>query len=232
MRHINRAGFLEALESTRRNFQKNYFAMYSSHLGGIVTDPVLMQMPVDDHVVHRGDGIFETFKCLDGHIYNMKAHLERLAGAARSLAYLVPCSLEETARIVIETIRAGEHRDCLVRILVSRGSGGFGVNPYECPQAQLYVTATALPPSFMKTHPGGAKVVTSVIPIKPPFFAGIKACNYLPNVLMKKEAIDAGADFAVGFDEQGCLAEGATENFGIVSQDLSLIHISEPTRPY
>lgn len=223
MRYIDKAGYLEAIESTRRGFQKNYFAMYSSHLGGIVTDPVLMQMPVDDHVVHRGDGIFETFKCLDGRIYNIKAHLARLAGAVKSLAYLVPFSPEETASIVIETIRAGGQRDCLVRILISRGPGGFGVNPYECPQAQLYVTATALPPSFMKAHPGGAKVVTSAIPIKPAFFAGLKACNYLPNVLMKKEAVDACVDFAVGFDAQDCLAEGATENFGIVSQDERLL---------
>lgn len=223
MRYIEKTDFPEILESTRRDFQKNYFAMYSSHLGGIVTDPVLMLMPVDDHVVHRGDGIFETFKCLDGRIYNMKAHLDRLVGAVRNLAYQTPCSLEETALIVVDTVRAGGRRNCLVRILVSRGPGGFGVNPYECPRAHLYVTATALPPSFMKAHPGGARVVTSAVPIKPAFFAGIKACNYLPNVLMKKEAVDAGVDFAAGFDEQGCLAEGATENFGIVTKDRRLL---------
>lgn len=223
MRHIGKTDFIEALESTRRDFQKNYFAMYSSQLGGIVTDPVLMQMPVDDHVVHRGDGIFETFKCVDGRIYNMGAHLDRLAGSVRNLAYNLTLPQAEIGRIVVDTIRAGGHRDCLVRILVSRGPGGFGVNPYECPHAQLYVIATALPPPFMKAHPGGARVVTSAVPIKPAFFAGIKACNYLPNVLMKKEAVDAGVDFAVGFDEAGCLAEGATENFGIVTRDARLL---------
>jgi len=223
MRHIDKADYIEILESTRRDYHKNYFAMYSSLLGGIVTDPVLMMLPVDDHVVHRGDGIFETFKCLNGSIYNMQAHLDRLAGSTVSLAYRLPCHSEEISRIVIETVRAGGRRDCLIRILVSRGPGGFGVNPYECPQAQLYVTAATLPPSFMKTHPDGAKVVTSAIPIKPAFFAGIKACNYLPNVLMKKEAVDAGVDFALGFDERGCLAEGATENFGIVTRDKRLL---------
>ena len=125
MRHIEKDGFLEALESTRRAFQKNYFAMYSSLLGGVVTDPVLMVMPVDDHVVHRGDGVFETFKCVDGRIYNMKAHLDRLATAIRSLHYLAPCSMEETARIVVDTVRAGGRRNCLVRILISRGPGGL-----------------------------------------------------------------------------------------------------------
>ena len=38
----------------------NYFCFYSSQLGGIVTDPALMVLPFDDHMVHRGHGIFDT----------------------------------------------------------------------------------------------------------------------------------------------------------------------------
>ena len=30
-----------------------YFAFYSSQLGGIVTDPSLMVLPFDDHMVHQ-----------------------------------------------------------------------------------------------------------------------------------------------------------------------------------
>ena len=223
MRHIKKTDFLETLESTRRDFQKGYYAMYSSILGGIVTDPVLMLIPVDDHLVHRGDGVFETLKCMDGRIYNMKAHFERLSTAIRRLDYRVKFSIDEMAGFVAETIRAGTHRDCLVRVLLSRGPGGLGVNPYECPQAHVHVIASSLPPSFMKSHPGGARVATSSIPAKHSFFAVIKACNYLPNVLMKKEAVDMGVDFTVGFDEHGNLAEGATENFGIVTSDKRLL---------
>ena len=32
----------------------NFYAMYSSVLGGIVTDPAVMVLPLDDHMVHRG----------------------------------------------------------------------------------------------------------------------------------------------------------------------------------
>ncbi len=31
-----------------------FLAFYSSVLGGIVTDPSLMQIPMDEHMVHRG----------------------------------------------------------------------------------------------------------------------------------------------------------------------------------
>jgi len=50
----------------RRPFHRNYYAMYSTVYGGVTTDPVLMTIPLDDHMVHRGDGVFEVFKCVNG----------------------------------------------------------------------------------------------------------------------------------------------------------------------
>lgn len=193
----------------------NYFAMYSGPLGGIVTDPADMTVPADDHLVHRGDGVFETLKCVDGALYGFDLHLARLRQSAERIG-LAPADDAGLAAIVVQTLRAGGRRDALVRVIRSRGPGGFGVSPYECPDAQLYVVIYRLPPSFMQAHPGGARAITCDIPAKAGFFATIKTCNYLPNALMKKAAVDAGADFPVGLDEQGCLAEGATENLGLV----------------
>lgn len=39
-----------ALPATSRGFR----SFYSSLAGGIVTDPALMILPIDDHMVHRG----------------------------------------------------------------------------------------------------------------------------------------------------------------------------------
>jgi len=223
MKHIDKSSFVEALEAARREFQKNYYAMYSSVYGGIVTDPSLMMVPIDDHMVHRGDGVFETFKCVSGNIYNMAAHLERLEHSASGLYYRLPWSLEQISSIVVETVKAGGRKDCLIRLFVSRGPGSFDVNPYDCPEPQLYVVATVLKKPFMDLHPEGAVVRTSHIPVKEPFFAAIKNCNYLPNVLMKKEAVDLKADFVTAFDSRGFLAEGATENLGVVTKKKELL---------
>ncbi len=213
IRQLTRSQFLDALPAPN----PEYFAMYSSAWDGIVTDPSLMVVPADDHLVHRGDGVFETIKCVDGQIYCLTAHLDRLAFSAKSVGMTPHWSNAELADIIIQTIRAGGKRDCLIRILLSRGPGSLGVNPYDCPKPGLYVLVHQLKPSFMEAHPEGARVITSKVPVKPGFFANIKSCNYLPNVLMKKEAADAGADFSLSFDEKGFLAEGATENAGIVS---------------
>ena len=63
----------------------SYASFYSSQLGGIVTDPALMVLPFDDHMVHRGHGIFDTAGLINGRIYDLEAHLDRfLLSAERS----------------------------------------------------------------------------------------------------------------------------------------------------
>lgn len=211
------------------DYRKTYYAMYSSVFGGIVTHPNLMLVPVDDHLVHRGDGVFETCKCVQGGIYNLPAHLERLQHSAQGIELSMPWSSDDLRQIIVETVRAGGHRDCLLRLLVSRGPGSLGVNPYDCPEPALYVIASEYKRPFMEQHPGGARVKSSRYPVKPGGFARIKSANYLVNVLMKKEAVDAGVDFVVAFDEDGYLAEGATENAGIVTRER-VLQVPRPDR--
>ncbi len=203
-------------------FQQNYFAMYSSLFGGIITDPRLMLVPADDHLVHRGDGVFDTAKCVAGNLYNLEAHLDRLEQSGARIKLTPPLDRSALRAAVRATVRAGGRRDCLLRLLLGRGPGSLGINPRDCPRASLYIQAYAGHPSFMAAHPGGARIITSRVPVKPGFFATIKTVNYLPNALMKLEAAEAGVDFSVAFDDAGQLAEGATENFGVVTADRRL----------
>lgn len=46
--------------------KQQYKAMYSSCFGGITTDPAAMVIPMDDHMVHRGHGVFDTAAIVDG----------------------------------------------------------------------------------------------------------------------------------------------------------------------
>lgn len=215
------------LATARGPHHENYYAMFASGWNGIVTEPLLMSVPVDDHLVHRGDGVFETLKCVSGRIYLCREHIVRLFASAEKIGLTPAWSHEEIVEITRQTVRAGGRRDCLVRILLSRGPGSFGVNPYDCPRPGLYVIAHKLAPPFMDAHPGGAKCRTSAIPVKPGLFATSKTCNYLPNALMKKEAVDAGVDFTISLDERGRIAEGATENLGLLTQRHELL---VPTR--
>ena len=204
-------------------YQKAYYAMYSSWWDGITTEPNLMVIPVDDHMVHRGDGLFETFKCNDGAAYNLDAHWARLERGAEAIRLPLPWSRAERNQLLAAVLRAGGHRDALIRVFVSRGPGGHSANPFESPEPLLFILAVRLGRPFMELHPGGARVGVSEIPVKPGVFARVKSVNYLPNALMRREAVERGLDFVVSLDPDGCVAELPTENLGIVTPDGRLV---------
>jgi branched-chain amino acid aminotransferase len=83
----------------------------------------------------------------------------------------------------------------------------------------MYVTAIRFRPISEEYRKAGVDLITSSIPMKTPFFAKIKSCNYLPNVLIKMEAIEAGCQYAVALDENGFLAEGSIENIGVLNAE-------------
>ncbi len=210
---------LSVLEQKFLPYMEDYLAMYSSWYGAIVTDPRAMLIPLDDHMVHRGDGVFEAFKCVDGNIYQLEAHLERLNRSMEKVSLSLPCSRQELVEIICETIRAGGEKTCIGRLYISRGPGDFSPKPYKSIGSQLYVVVTKHREAEERKRVEGCSLIVSRVPIKNSFYATIKSCNYLPNVLMKMEAHERGADYAIGVDEEGRLTEGATENFGIITEE-------------
>ncbi len=104
-------------------------ALYSTAWGGIVTDPRLMQIPLDDHMVHRGDAVFEAFRCIAGAFYNLDAHLNRLQESAAEIRLRPPLPRARLLAALRAAVRAGGRRNCVVRVFFSRGPGSFSVNP-------------------------------------------------------------------------------------------------------
>src|SRR6185369_570845 len=87
---LDAAAVLAALRDLRDRQPVKFAAFYSSQLGGIVTDPALMVLPFDDHMVHRGHGIFDTAALVGGKIYDLEAHLDRFFGSAERSRLKVP----------------------------------------------------------------------------------------------------------------------------------------------
>lgn len=199
---------------------RNYAAMYSSWLGGITKDPNLMFVPIDDHGFHRGDAVFEAMKCWNGKIYTLDRHLDRMKVSGSRIGLEIPTNLRE---IAIETTRHSGLENCILRLYVSRGPGGFTTNPYESVGSQTYLVITPFSPPAEAKYQSGVTAKISQYRVKEGFFATVKSCNYLPNVLMKKEALDQKVDFTVSLDEEGFIAEGSTENFAILNDDNELL---------
>ncbi len=202
----------------------NFYAMYSSVLGGIVTDPALMVLPLDDHMVHRGHAVFDTAALIRGMLYQLEPHLDRLLRSAEAARIKPPAQREQLRQIILDTAAASGRRDASVRYWLSAGPGGFALGPGECAGSSFYVMVFKQEAYPERYYRNGMKLVTSSIPIKPPLFARTKSTNYLPNVLVVLEANDREADNGIFVDAQGMVAESSNMNVAFVTQDRVFRH--------
>jgi 4-amino-4-deoxychorismate lyase len=215
---------LAALRTMRERQPVKFSAFYSSQLGGVVTDPALMVLPFDDHMVHRGHGIFDTAALVEGRIYDLEAHLDRFLASAERSKLKLAGSRAEMRDIIIRTAAVSGVRDGAIRYWLSSGPGNLDLTP----------AAGAVPGFFVMIFGGlayparwyseGLKVMTTTYPIKPPLYAITKATNYLPNVLMQMEAKEAGMDNGVFIDEEGFVGESSNMNVAFVMADNVLRH--------
>ena len=92
-----------------------HFAFYSSQLERIVTDPSLMVLPFDDHMVHRGHGIFDTAGLVNGKLYDLDAHLDRFQLSADRSKLRLPASRADLREIILKTAAVSGKRDGSIR---------------------------------------------------------------------------------------------------------------------
>ncbi|EEF45901.1 D-alanine aminotransferase, putative [Ricinus communis] len=216
---------LKAMERLRTNREKHkgkqqFLAMYSSIFGGITTDPAAMVIPLDDHMVHRGHGVFDTAAIMDGHLYELDQHLNRILSSASMAKINLPFNRESIRKILIQTVTASKCQKGSLRYWLSAGPGDFQLSPSGCQQPALYAIVIQ---DHSQLDSKGVKVVTSSVPIKPPKFATMKSVNYLPNVLSKMEAEENGAFAAIWLDNDGFIAEGPNMNVAFVTKEKDLI---------
>src|SRR5687767_9363659 len=186
LRLLSANDVIDRLRALRAQQPVKYTAFYSSQLGGIVTDPALMVLPFDDHMVHRGHGIFDTAAIVNGKIYDLEAHLDRfLLSAERSKLRISP-SRAEMRDIIIKTTAVSGKRDGSIRYWLSSGPGSLELSPAAGAEPGFFVMVFGGLTYPARWYSDGLKVMTTTYPIKPALYAITKATNYLPNVLMQK----------------------------------------------
>jgi 4-amino-4-deoxychorismate lyase len=215
---------VEHLRALRARQPVRYWAFYSSQLGGIVTDPALMVLPFDDHIVHRGHGVFDTAAIVDGKIYDLEAHLDRFVRSAGLSRLPLPCPREEMREVIARTAAASGQRDGSIRYWISAGPGSLGLPPAAGAEPGFFVMIFAGLAYPDRWNTDGLRVMTTTYPIKPPLYAVTKSTNYLPNILMQLEAQEAGLDNGVFVDDAGHVGESSNMNVAFVGEDGVLRH--------
>lgn len=200
--------------------KKPYPAMYSSIYGGIILDPAMMVIPIDDHMVHRGHGVFDTSIIIDGHLYELDVHLDRFLRSAANARISSPFPQSTLRSILVQMTAASQCKKGTLRFWLSAGPGNFLLSSAGCPTSAFY--AVVIDDDFSQCK-HGVKVITSTVPMKSPEFSTMKNVNYLPNVLSIMEAEDNGAFASIWVDEEGFIAEGPNVNVAFITKDKELI---------
>ena len=106
-------------------------------LDGAIVDESEAKISVFDHGLLYGDGIFEGIRFYNGRVFRLEEHVERLFLSAKAILLKMPWTEQEVIEIVCDTIRANCLTDGYVRLVVTRGSGGLGLNPYLCKKPSM-----------------------------------------------------------------------------------------------
>ncbi len=200
------------------------------YIGGKLVPEKSAKISVFDHGLLYGDGVFEGIRTYSGRVCLLREHVDRLYRSALAIALKIPMSKAEMMRAVVRTCKANKTMNGYVRLVVTRGVGTLGLNPYHCSKPQVIIIAANIQLYPKKLYDEGMAIVTaSTIRNHPEAVnPAIKSLNYLNNILAKIEAINAGAPEALMLNSDGFVAEATGDNvFAVVGNTLITPPISE-----
>ncbi len=187
-------------------------------IDGAVVGLAEARVPVTDHGLLYGDGIFEGIRILHRGVFRLDKHLSRLESAARVIGLELPGGVAALREIVLTTARAYGEPEGYVRLVVTRGEGALGVDPTTCgaPRVFCIVTRVTIYPAEKREQ--GIDLITSSWRRPPPDVLDprVKSLNYLNNALAKLEARRRGADEALLLNQAGQVAEASVANLFLV----------------
>lgn len=179
---------------------------------------------VFDHGLLYGDGVFEGIRAYNNRVFMLDEHIGRLYRSARAIALTMPVSKEEMSRAVVKTCKTNNLTDGYIRLVVTRGVGSLGLNPFTCEKSSVIIIAGSIQLYPKKLYETGLSIVTvaTVRNLSEAVNPNIKSLNYLNNILAKIEAINGGVEEAIMLNAQGFVAEATGDNVFIIKGNTLL----------
>ena len=180
------------------------------------------KISVFDHGFLYGDGVFEGIRVYNGRIFEFKAHLKRLYESAKVINLDMPMDFDTLCDAVTRTVSANNITDGYIRLIISRGVGNLGLNPYQSKKACVIIIADSIQLYPEELYEQGLKVISAVTIRNHPLAIPpqVKSLNYLNNILAKIEAVDSGASEAIMYNHLGFVAEASGDNVFIVKDGV------------
>ena len=177
------------------------------------------KISVFDHGLLYGDGVFEGIRCYNGHIFKLNQHIDRLYNSAKAIALNIPITKNEMKEDVKATLETNNlHEDSYIRLIVTRGIGKLGLDPFNCSKAQIIIITDFIELYSKELYEKGldAIVVPTIRNHSEALNPKIKSLNYLNNIMAKIECINAGAAEGIMLNKDGYVAEGTGDNIFLI----------------
>ena len=191
-------------------------------LNGKLVDREDAKITVFDHGLLYGDGVFEGIRVYNGRVFALDAHIKRLYESAKAIRLTIAIGQSELAGAVEETVEANGITDGYVRLVVTRGVGTLGLNPFICKNSCIYIIADSIQLYPEELYEKGMRIISATTvrnhPLAIPPQA--KTMNYLNNILAKIEALDNDVPEAIMYNHVGYVAEASGDNVLIVKDGV------------
>jgi branched-chain amino acid aminotransferase len=180
------------------------------------------KISVFDHGLLYGDGVFEGIRVYTGRVFELDAHIKRLYESARAIRLTIRLSQAELAEAVRQTVEANSITNGYVRLVVTRGVGTLGLNPFTCEDSCIFIIADQIQLYPEELYEKGMKIISATTVRNHPLSLPpqVKSLNYLNNILAKIEALDSKAPEAVMYNHEGYVAEATGDNVFIVKNGV------------
>jgi branched-chain amino acid aminotransferase len=181
------------------------------------------KIPVLDHGLLYGDGIFEGIRAYNGRVFKLTEHLKRFFSAAKAIRLTLPLTFEELEDVILTSCRKNNIIDGYIRLVCTRGADGLGLYPKpnsHPPRLFCIAGQVALYPE--QAYRDGLKVITSSYRRNKATIVDpqIKSLNYLNNILASIEAHRYGADEALMLNEEGIITECTGDNVFMIKDSV------------
>jgi branched-chain amino acid aminotransferase len=191
---------------------------FQVYIGGKLYDKDDAKISVYDHGLLYGDGVFEGMRSYGGKVFRLKEHLYRLWNSAKAIWLEIPMSREAMAQAVNNTLQVNGIQDGYVRLVVTRGAGGLGLDPNRTsnPQVIIITDHIALYPDEYYQNGLALVTVSTIRNHAAALSPRIKSLNYLNNILAKIEGLQAGCIEALMLNSKGEVSECTGDNIFLV----------------
>ena len=188
---------------------------------GRLVPPGQAVVPVLDRGFLYGDSVYEVVRTYRGRVFELERHLARMERTAGRIGLALP-PREKLVGEIQRTLDAAQNAESYVRIIVTRGTGQFGLGAHLSDEHRLVIIVRPLQPPDEAVYARGLCMAIAKTRRNPPqaLDPALKTGNYLNNILALREAHDAGADDAILLDLQGRVTEGTTSNVFFVQRGV------------